>query len=112
MNSRFGRHLSEGDTESNTNPTPFDMSVELTSVNAEIVVLARFTDERNIPLTLSCMDGFLSKLKESLILPPEPRWTISFAADQTSKSVFCSEPTTGSHPDTSNDTLTGARSEE
>lgn len=94
-----------------TNPIGFNMSVELSSEDATIVVLAKYTNKRNIPLTLDCLDGFISKLKESLILPPEQRWKISFSADQTYLSAFCSSETTGSPTDSEADIPTGASSE-
>ena len=112
MKEGFGQTPEQMDWLSNMNPNAFNMSVELRSESAHIVVAAKFIDERNIRRTLDSLDGFISKLKESLILPPDQRWTTLFAADQTFQSAFCSEPTTGSPTSTEEDTPTGAKSEE
>lgn len=111
-NLESGKTQSEGDLKLNMNPLPLTMSAELKAGNVTIAVLASSLSERDTRPTLESAVAFLSKLKESLTLPPGSEWTISFAADQTFRSQCYSGRTTGPQKPENSDTPTGAESEE
>jgi hypothetical protein len=92
-------------------PLPLIMSAELQAGDAKVVVLASSLSEHDILPTLGSAVDFLSRLKENLTLPPGQEWTISFAADQTSRLQCFSGRTIGQPKLESSDTQIGASSE-
>jgi hypothetical protein len=88
------------------------MSVELSAGDAEIVLHATLPAGLGTPQTFGLMMDFMSKLKESLILPQGEKWRTLFALDQTSLLDSFLDETTGVQENTPDDTPTGATNEE
>lgn len=88
------------------------MSVELSAEDAEIVLHATLPDSLATPQTFASMMEFISKLKESLILPHGEKWKTLFALDQISLLDSYLDETTGAQKSTSGGTPTGARNED
>ena len=92
---------------STTNPKYLNLSAEFQEGDAEIVVVAKFTEGHGTPQTFDCLMEALSRLKESLTAQEGQSWKILFSVGPMFLSNSCSSETTGSPENEESDTQTG-----